>query len=384
MPRLALLALLATAGSFPLPQAAAQPRDLQARVQKELDGAREKAGFPGATAAVVMPDGTVLSAASGFADAAGTMPLTSAARMPGGSVGKTFVAAAVLQAVDDKVLNLDAPIVRYIGSQPWYTKIPNAQSLTLRLLLSHRSGLPDALEAEFLRAVTTDVDRRWTPPELAAFVFDMKPRAEAGRKFYYTDMNYVIAGAIFEHVTRSTLFGEIGRRILVPFDLSNTVPSERRDFRDVVSGRLDPRGPLSRVGISGESVRNGRLVYNAQAEYAGGGLISTSTDLARWAKLLWEGRAFSAPLLNEMLAALPSEGGARHGLGVEVSSSGAGPVYGHSGWIFGYQTVMVYFPDLKVAGAIQINSDPMRAYKMQPGDVLGHVVSLVIRELRSK
>jgi D-alanyl-D-alanine carboxypeptidase len=129
-------------------------------------------------------------------------------------------------------------------------------------------------------------------------------------------------------------------------------------------------------------LRNGWFVYAAQAEYAGGGLISSSRDLARWAKALYEGRVLSAPRLQEMLAVLPSEGRAKYGLGVEISSSGAGPVYGHDGSMFGYLTNMIYFPDFKVAAAFQINADLLPTFKLNPSECFGKIVSIPIRSLR--
>ena len=93
---------------------------------------------------------------------------------------------------------------------------------------------------------------------------------------------------------------------------------------------------------------------------------------------------FSAARLAEMLDGKPAENGDRYGLGVGIAQSGAGPVYGHDGWTPGYQTVMVYFPDFKVAAALQINSDPMKRYRIKPGDCLGQVVSIPIQQLRKR
>ena len=357
------------------PVATAADPDLQARVQAELDRARAEAGFPGVTAAIALPDGRVVVAASG---------LDPAARMPAGSVGKTFVAAAILQAVDEGVLDLDAPIARWVGEEPWFPKLPNAQDLTLRLLLSHRSGVPDPDQKAFLRAITERPDRVFTPPDLLAFLVGRKPRARAGTTYFYADANYVLAGAVFEKATHRALFPEIERRLLSPGGLADTAPTERGDLKGVVPGRLDPKGPLARLGIQGESIRDGHFVYAAQAEYAGGGLISSARDLARWAKRLWEGNVFSSRQLAQMLDAKPTdEKGVRYGLGVEISSTGAGPVYGHDGWIFGYLTQIVYFPDFKVAVALQINSDPMKQYKNAPGNCLGRLVSLAIHDLKA-
>jgi D-alanyl-D-alanine carboxypeptidase len=361
----------------------ARQDNLGPQIQARLDELRAQAGYPGVTVAVVMPDDRTYVAAAGWADRAHTIKLEATSRMPAGSVGKTFVSAAVLQAVDAGTLSLDEKIARWLGREPWFARLPNGSALTLRLLLGHRSGLPDHTDSKaFLQAISKDLDRRWTPEELIAFVLDKKPRFAPGAKYFYTDTNYIVAGLVFERATGAKLFEAIEQKILSPFGLDQTVSSERRIMTDVVPGVLG-RDEAKAFGFP-ESLRDGRFVYAAQAEYAGGGLISTSRDLARWAKALYEGRVLSAPRLQEMLAALPSDDGARYGLGVEITSSGAGPVYGHDGSMFGYLTQMVYFPDFKVAAALQINSDLLPGYKLSPGACLGQVLSIPIGALKGR
>jgi len=357
---------------------AGQPDDLQARIAAQLTDLQQQGGYPGVTVGIAMPDGRVLTAAAGWADRTRQIPLKPSDRMPAGSVGKTFVAAAILQAVDAGSLSLDEPIARWLGAEPWFARVPNAPHLTLRLLLSHRSGLPEPYEnGAFFRAIKTDVDKQWQPHELIAFVLGSKPRSAAGSKYFYSDMNYVIAGAAFERATGQPLFGAIRTGLLDRFALDETATSESRNLQDVVPGVLDKHDGLGR---SGESISGGRFVYNLQAEYAGGGIISTSRDLARWGKILWEGGAFSSARLAEMLDAKPSEKDTRYGFATEIIQSGAGPLYGHDGTIFGYLAQVIYIPKYKLAAAIQINSDPVK-FKVSPGQCLSQIVTTAVREI---
>jgi D-alanyl-D-alanine carboxypeptidase len=369
----------AAAVAVALAQTAADP---QAALQTRVDETVADARFPGMTAAIVLPDDRTFVVASGWADAARTVKLRPSDRMPAGSVGKSFVAAAILQAVEAGTLDLDAPISRWLGSEPWFSRLPNSGALTLRLLLGHRSGIPETEDTmSFVRAITTDPDRTWMPADLIALTLDKKPRFPAGQKYFYTDTNYIVAGAVFERATGERLFDAIQRRILTPLGLDQTVPSERRDMTDVVPGLLDVKGPLAAVGLTGESIRRGRFVYDAQAEYAGGGLISSSRDLARAAKAIFEGRAFSQPLLAQMLDGKPADEGTTYGLGVQIVPSAAGPLYFHDGWVFGYQSVMMYLPNHRVAAAIQINSDPSKTHKVRPIDAGGRVAGTALRLL---
>lgn len=377
------LRLSATLLGLLLVSGASAKQDLAAGLKEKLDELSARAGFPGATFSILLADGRVLDVASGWADADRRQPLTPESRMPAGSVGKTFVAAAILQGVDGGVLDLDSPIEKWIGQETWFPRLPNARTVTLRLLLSHRSGVPDSDETAFMKAVTTNVEKTWTPAELIAFVLDKKPRFSAGSKYFYTDMNYIIAGAVFEHAVGQPLFDEIDRRLVKPFSLSRTTPSGRRDMTGVVAGHLDMKGnDYRKFGLPDTSLRDGKFTYNAQAEYAGGGMISTSHDLAQWAAALWSGRAFSAARLADMLDGKPSEKNVKYGLGAEIRASGRGPMYLHDGWIFGYTTVMLYLADEHISAAIQVNSDPMPPSKLQAGDVIGSLVSWVLKEKR--
>lgn len=346
-------------------------------LQEQLDELRQRAGFPGATVSIVLEDGRTLDVASG---SAGDAALTPASRMPAGSVGKTFVAAAILKAVDDRVLTLDTPIDMWLGRQLWYPRVPNAPELTLRMLLGHRSGIPDTRDnAAFLTAITTNLDKQWLSSQLAASVLDYKPKSKAGTKYLYTDMNYVIAGAVYERALNRPLFMEIDQKILQPLGLTNTVPAANRDLTGVVPGRLNTNDPMyAKSGLTDSTMRNGRFAYNLQAEYAGGGIISTSHDLARWASLLWTGKVFSEARLYDMLDGKPADQGT-YGLGTQILPSARGPIYLHDGWIFGYQTVVLYLPDQKITAAIQVNADPDPRAGTTPDAVLGRLVSWVLR-----
>jgi D-alanyl-D-alanine carboxypeptidase len=127
-------------------------------------------------------------------------------------------------------------------------------------------------------------------------------------------------------------------------------------MKGVVQGYAGAGNPF---GGKDAMIENGKFVINPQLEWTGGGYASTSQDLARWAKMMYEGRAYTASLLPQVLdgVAAPMLGrDAKYGLGVIIRNTQAGISYGHSGFFPGYLTEMMYFPDKKIALAIQVNT----------------------------
>jgi D-alanyl-D-alanine carboxypeptidase len=104
---------------------------------------------------------------------------------------------------------------------------------------------------------------------------------------------------------------------------------------------------------------DGKFAINPQFEWTGGGYVSTAHDLARWAKLFYEGKAFSPDLLPQVVdgVAAPMLGReSKYGLGAIIRKTPIGTSYGHSGFFPGYMTDMMYFPEDKIAVAVQVNT----------------------------
>ena len=81
--------------------------ELEKQLQEELDNIVQTDNLPGATLAIVLPDDQILSLSAGYADKEAQTPMLPGARMFSGSVGKTFVAAVLLQIMAEKNIALD-------------------------------------------------------------------------------------------------------------------------------------------------------------------------------------------------------------------------------------------------------------------------------------
>src|SRR5262249_53916084 len=144
-------------------------------------------------------------------------------------------------------------------------------------------------------------------------------------------------------------------RILTPLRLDGTVPADSRSVPGLVQGYAGPNNPF---GGTDEMIKDGKFAVNPQFEWTGGGLATTAEDLAKWARLLYEGRVVDASLMDDLLDGVPAKLGpeTKYGLGVIVRPTANGVTYGHSGFMPGYQTDVMYFPSLKTAIAVQLNS----------------------------
>jgi D-alanyl-D-alanine carboxypeptidase len=131
----ALLALARAAGA-----AAVDPTAVEWTLRTQLESERLHRGLPGAPAAFVLPDGRSGNVAVGTADAELGLPMKPDSRMPAGSIGKTFVAARALAMVADGTITLDDKLSKWLGEEPWYSRLPNGSEIRLRHLLKHNAA----------------------------------------------------------------------------------------------------------------------------------------------------------------------------------------------------------------------------------------------------
>jgi D-alanyl-D-alanine carboxypeptidase len=335
-----------------------QNSPLNESIKSELDRLREKHGFPGVTCAYVLPDGTIGEVASGYADRETKDPVTPQSRMLAASVGKTFVAATVLALANEGQLNLDDPLSLWLGNASWYPNLPNHETITLRHLLTHRAGLADhAHSSEFLKLARTGID--FSHESLIEFILNRPPLFEPGQGWAYTDTGYILLGLVIEAVTGKTYYDELDCRFLKPFQLKSTTPSDRPILPGLISGYTAQENLFSLPSKKLVDA-SGSLVFNPAIEWTGGGLISTSRDLAVWAKLLYEGHAMQTEYLSEILKSIPTSNDGsetRYGAGVVIKKCSFGQKWGHLGLIPGYISSMQYYPEYRMAIAFQVNSD---------------------------
>jgi D-alanyl-D-alanine carboxypeptidase len=302
----------------------------------ELD-ALVAGGLTGAVAVAVGP-GFRWEGASGLADVKNGEALTQEHRFRIGSVTKTFVAALVLQLVEEGVFELDGDA----GSL--------ADGATIRQLLNHTAGFPNfeddviAMFEPYRRDPAHRSDLG--PRDLLARVKERPRRFQPGEGWSYSGSNYLILGLIVEDATGASLAEQLRRRIFEPLELAGTeLPPDWGALPGMARGYLPPDNPvLPGPGPELVDVTGLGLPYNP----AGGGMVSTARDVAAFLEALLGGRLVSSESRAELLRTVPSDWPESdgYGLGIErvtslmgIAPSPCGTTWGHIGLWPGYGTI---------------------------------------------
>lgn len=333
----------------------AYAENFRIRIQDQLDSLyNESTDFAGATIGIALPEGDKFGFAVGYANMDQKILMQAQDRMLGGSSGKIFVSAAIMQLVENNKIKLDDKIEQYLGSASWYQRIQNYDQITIRNIMQHASGISRyVFEPSFQVDIHKDADRIWKPEELLSYVFDKEPLFDAGTEFAYADTNYIILAMILEKVSEDTMYGYIDKNILIPFGLTEITPQINREIDGLVQGYNKEDDEF----YPGKVLDNGVYKYNVQFEWAGGGYVMNALDLASAGKLIYESKVFDESLMDDFFKGIDAKRlGGTWGLGVHIKDLPVGKSYGHSGFFPGYVTNMLYFPEYEFAIAFQVNT----------------------------
>ncbi|CAM3439064.1 serine hydrolase [Kibdelosporangium persicum] len=278
------------------------------------------------------------SDAVGVRDLASKTPAVANGHFRIGSVTKTFAATVVLQLVDERRLALDDPIARHLPGV-----VPNGETITVRHILQHTSGLHDYMSEPGYSTNRWRGDARfddYKPMQLLDVAFAHGPDFEnPGESWRYSNTNYIVAGLLIEKLTGRPYGEEVARRILRPLNLRHTSVPGNRPFLPVPHARGYEPLPTTPPTIVDATDMDPSL------DWAAGEMISTTQDLATFVTALLDGRLTSKESLAEMRRTREADPLFRYGLGLQEfaipCADGPRPVWGHTGQLIGYVTLAV-------------------------------------------
>ncbi len=292
-------------------------------------------GAPGLAVSVVT-DRWSWAGAAGVDGAGGRVGPDSVAAI--GDVTKTFVAAEVLHLADTGLVDLEAPVSRYVDH-------PAASgSATVEQALGMRAGFRDAPGA--VDEASADPSRDWATSD--ALDLAAAPGATPAERPVLSQAGYLALSLLIEDVTGGSLGSALTSDLLEPAGLVRLSLQE---------GQLLP-GPVM-VPVSHRPLppADGYLPYRSLAGLAGGaaGMAGDAPTLARWGYLLYGGHVLDTPWVARMTDdaepdALPGIG---YGLGTMVISTSFGlRAVGHLGSVPGYSSALVVVPERRLSIAV--------------------------------
>ncbi|MGW0996079.1 serine hydrolase domain-containing protein [Streptomyces sp. NPDC002523] len=317
----------ATTSAVNAPSAAVLPAPDTAGVDAVLRAARTQ-GAPGAWARID-DHGTTYRISRGLADRSTGRAASTRDGFRIGSVTKTFSAVVLLQLADEHKLDLDAPVNRYLP------KLLPDDRITVRQVLSHRSGLYDYTNDLFANSVSGFEAVRYkvfTYRDLVALSLK-RPRTNApGAAYSYSNTNFVIAGLLIEKLTGHSVKSEYESRIFTPLKLADT-------FYVHPDTRIPGQYARGYMTNQSEDTMLDSTSQTASWAQSAGAIISNAQDLNTFYSALLAGKLMSSARLAEMERFTKVSATTAYGLGLRRRDLSCGTsVYGHTGAVQGYYT----------------------------------------------
>ena len=280
--------------------------------------------IPGPALAVTRATQVVTLGAYGLANVEWNVPVTAETLFQGGSIGKQFVASAVMHLVEDGAIDLDESVRAYLNNTPdtW-------ADITIRHLLTHTSGIGGAYALYDLR-------KDYTEDELLELAAAAPLRFPAGDQWEYMNTGYLVLGLLIGRVTGKHYGEVLQERIFGPLGMRTArVISQDDIILNRASGyRLDAGVLKNQEWIS--------QTFNATAD---GSLYVSITDMVAWEKALAAGTALSKTSLTEMWTPAPLNDGSKagYGFGWELTTVNGFPVMQHGGAWQGFTGYIVRY-----------------------------------------
>ncbi len=325
--------------------ASARCAGLEAALTAELQTLRP-VGALGAVLVVDAPRLGRVSATVGDADVDGT-PLTRTHAFEVGSQTKTFTAAAIVRLANEGVINLDDPVSR------WVAGVAGGETVTLRHLLNHTSGLGDGV-AQF--------DTPGAPPnrpvpfeEIARLSAEVGPAFAPGEGWAYNNFGFDILGVVIARATGEAPAAYIRRTLTAPLDLRHTGAASVADWpAQLAHGYQSAEGVRIDLGAPRD------LSWASSA----GDMISTGDDMIGWVRALAADDARIGVGFSDLSAgfvALPDNPAMpRYGYGLMERPFGDTLTWGHGGFIHGYISYagVAQTHDIAFSIMTNLNGDP--------------------------
>lgn len=266
------------------------------------------------------------------------------------STSKTFTSGAILLLLSQKMLSLEDSLQKFFPNFPY-------KGITVRMLLNHRSGLPDYLNfsEQYWKDKTQFMDNK----DVLDMMIRNRPAVYTApdTRFRYNNSNYVLLALIVEKVSGMPFCDFLHQNIFIPLGM-----------RD--SWLYDPKStrPSATKGYKGSKWKEDQIVYT-DGVVGDKGIYTTVRDLYKWDQALYAGKFIPSNLLGMAFTpqSFERQGVKNYGLGwrMQDQPDGTRLIY-HNGWWHSYNSVFNRKISDKTTVIILSNHFSQSVYKIQP------------------
>jgi CubicO group peptidase (beta-lactamase class C family) len=237
------------------------PQDLTAKIDAFVEAEIAKQNVPGVSLAIIRTGQPPLIRSFGLANIEHRVPVTPETIFQSGSVGKQFTSAAVMLLVEDRKLNVDDKVSKYLRG------IPDAwRNLTIRHLLTHTGGLTDYPDG-------FDFRRDYTEDELLKIIAGIPLAFDPGEKHQYSNLGYVTLGILISKVTGKFYGDFLRERVFRPLEMTTA--------RIISEADIVPHRAAGYVLVGGV-LKNQKWVSPTLNTTADGSLYVSVLDMVKW------------------------------------------------------------------------------------------------------
>jgi CubicO group peptidase (beta-lactamase class C family) len=338
-----------------LAQSAELGATLRERIESFIESERKASGIPGIALAIVQ--GGDLALVRGFGHDGRGAAIRAETPFPVGSITKSFTALLVRQAIDAGLLEVDASVQSYL---PWFrvSDLESSGRITIRHLLNQTSGFSrkDGM-TPLLESSSASIE------EISRGLAAVSLNRPVGELFEYSNLNYVLLGAVLQKVTGRTWQDLMMERAPQPIGMT-------RSFVDHDAARRSGMTAMHRMWFGLPVAQDLNLISGFAPT---GSLVASAEDMGRYLQMLLaggvspEGRVLSEQGVTNMLTPgaptgqstlLSTDFQFRYGEGWFVGPFGAASdARWHLGSMASFAAWMVLLPDTKQAVVILINAN---------------------------
>jgi CubicO group peptidase (beta-lactamase class C family) len=327
--------------------------------EKELECVLQKIiarwGVPGMGVGIVEDGEMVYAGGFGVQSLETGAPVTPDSIFCIASITKCFVAAAVMQLVEQGKLQLDAPLVHYLPD--FELDDPRCQQITLRQMLCHTSGMPDMDEAEYDVLVANPEYDEGAPERYVRALSSRKMIGAPGERFAYSNIAYNVLGYLISKITGQTFEDYMQEHVLRPAGM----PESTLFYPDALSHRLAV--PHLRAP---EMIVNPVYPYH-RADAPASFLHASVVEMCHWAMAclqrgVYRGQRILTPASFEQMWSPVAPRGdppfrEEMGLGWTMGRFEGARTVGHGGGGFGWTCFLALLPEQNSAVVVLSNDE---------------------------